>query len=98
VRRSVQASRRVPQVGSEEEQVEVFVVRLWPGDPAMRGKLEHAASGTSHVFDSGQELLRLLADQLRTDQLRTDELPADVPGVAPATGAPLLRELEAPPA
>lgn len=68
--------------------MEVFVIRLWPRDPAVRGKLEHAASGTSQVFESGQELLRLL----------TDQVDADNATVAPAPGALTLPELEAPPA
>lgn len=67
--------------------MEVFVIRLWPGDPAVRGKVEHAASGTSHVFDSGQELLLLLGEQLR----------ASIPLLADQD-APVRPELEVPPA
>jgi hypothetical protein len=44
--------------------MEVFVVRIWPETPTLRGLVEHVGSGTTDAFQGSDALLAFLGSHL----------------------------------
>lgn len=52
--------------------MDTFIIRLLPGDPALRGVLRRVADGSETTFADDVELVTLLNDWRQVDRDETD--------------------------